>query len=56
MTLSPDNQHQPESASKSKLVRWIFLAVGLVFTGMGVSFLYTSYSFRQTARALLDTI
>jgi hypothetical protein len=49
MTLSPGNQHQPESASKSKLVRWIFLAVGLVFTGMGVSFLYTSYSFRQTA-------
>lgn len=49
MTLSPDGPLQKDPANKIWLVRWIFLAIGGLFTLVGAWLLYGSYSFQQTA-------
>ncbi len=51
MTFPSDDPHQTKAARKSKLVRWIFVAVGLIFAAVGASFLYSTYTFQQTAIA-----
>ena len=41
--------HAEHTAGAAKLVRWVFLAVGLIFMSVGAWLVYGAYVFQQTA-------
>ena len=41
--------HAEHTAGVAKLVRWVFLAVGLIFMSVGAWLIYGAYVFQQTA-------